>query len=162
MGIFHAVLNGVPAGSVALIVCLQLLLTGALAGYLLSELVPARQWFGLFLGFLGTVFVIYASFGNFLYSKGLICAFVGLVAITIGTLFQKNSPAMFHCQPTTFIKLGHDAIPLGRSVDYRADAAEHFYFPHLSNWVANHCGVVWCVQYPDVLVCAEFCEPDCC
>ena len=38
-GIFHAVLNGVPAGSVALIVCLQPLLTGALAGYFFSEVV---------------------------------------------------------------------------------------------------------------------------
>ena len=69
-GIFHAVLNGVPAGSVALIVCLQPLITGALAGYLFSEIVTARQWFGLFLGFLGTVFIVDISAGDFSYSVG--------------------------------------------------------------------------------------------
>jgi drug/metabolite transporter (DMT)-like permease len=89
-GIFHAVLNGVPAGSVALIVCLQPLLTGALAGYLFSEVVTARQWFGLFLGFLGTVFVVDISVGDFSYSVGLIWAFAGLMAVTSGTLLQKK------------------------------------------------------------------------
>lgn len=52
---YHEVFNEVAAGPVALFVCLQLLLTGTLAGNLLLEVVTARQWFGVFLGFLGTI-----------------------------------------------------------------------------------------------------------
>lgn len=89
-GIFHSVLNGVPAGSVALIVCLQPLLTGALAGYLFSEVVTSRQWFGLILGFLGTALVVDISIENFSHSLGIMWAFLGLLAVTTGTLLQKK------------------------------------------------------------------------
>ncbi len=89
-GIFHSVLNGVPAGSVALIVCLQPLLTGALAGYLFSEVVTSRQWFGLILGFLGTALVVDISIEDFSHSVGIMWAFLGLLAVTTGTLLQKK------------------------------------------------------------------------
>ena len=62
---YHAVLNGVAAGPVALIVCLQPLLTRTLAGNLGLEVVTARQWFGVFLGFLGTIFIVDANVGGF-------------------------------------------------------------------------------------------------
>ena len=88
--IFHSVLNGVPAGSVALIVCLQPLLTGALAGFLFSEVVTSRQWFGLILGFLGTALVVDISIEDFSHSVGLMWAFLGLLAVTTGTLLQKK------------------------------------------------------------------------
>jgi drug/metabolite transporter (DMT)-like permease len=105
-GIFHAVLNGVPAGSVALIVCLQPLLTGALAGYLFSEVVTTRQWFGLFLGFLGTVFVVDISVGDFSYSAGLLWAFAGLVAVTSGTLLQKKFSGRVPLSTNNFYQAG--------------------------------------------------------
>jgi drug/metabolite transporter (DMT)-like permease len=105
-GIFHAVLNGVPAGSVALIVCLQPLLTGALAGYLFSEVVTTRQWFGLFLGFLGTVFVVDISVGDFSYSAGLIWAFAGLVAVTSGTLLHKKFSGRVPLSTNNFYQAG--------------------------------------------------------
>ena len=89
-GIFHSVLNGVPAGSVALIVCLQPLLTGALAGCLFSEIVTYRQWFGLTLGFLGTALVVDISIEDFSHSVGIMWAFLGLLAVTTGTLLQKK------------------------------------------------------------------------
>ncbi len=105
-GIFHAVLNGVPAGSVALIVCLQPLLTGALAGCLFSEVVTARQWFGLFLGFLGTVFVVDISVGDFSYSVGLIWALAGLLAVTGGTLLQKKFSGRVPLSTNNFYQAG--------------------------------------------------------
>ena len=105
-GIFHAVLNGVPAGSVALIVCLQPLITGALAGYIFSEVVTARQWLGLFLGFLGTVFVVDISVGDFSYSVGLLWAFAGLVAVTSGTLLQKKFSGRVPLPTNNFYKAG--------------------------------------------------------
>jgi len=105
-GIFHAVLNGVPAGSVALIVCLQPLITGALAGYLFSEVVTVRQWFGLFLGFLGTIFVVDISVGDLAYSVGLIWAFAGLVAVTSGTLLQKKFSGRIPLPTNNFYQAG--------------------------------------------------------
>jgi drug/metabolite transporter (DMT)-like permease len=105
-GIFHAVLNGVPAGSVALIVCLQPLITGALAGYLFSEIVTARQWLGLFLGFLGTVFVVDISVGDFSYSVGLLWAFAGLVAVTSATLLQKKFSGRIPLATNNFYQAG--------------------------------------------------------
>jgi drug/metabolite transporter (DMT)-like permease len=105
-GIFHAVLNGVPAGSVALIVCLQPLITGALAGYIFSEVVTARQWLGLFLGFLGTVFVVDISVGDFSYSVGLLWAFAGLVAVTSATLLQKKFSGRIPLSTNNFYQAG--------------------------------------------------------
>ena len=49
--VFHVVLNGVAAGPVALIVYLQPLLTGTLAGYLFSVVVTARSGLACSLGF---------------------------------------------------------------------------------------------------------------
>jgi drug/metabolite transporter (DMT)-like permease len=105
-GIFHAVLNGVPAGSVALIVCLQPLITGALAGCIFSEVVTARQWLGLFLGFLGTVFVVDISVGDFSYSVGLLWAFAGLVAVTSATLLQKKFSGRIPLSTNNFYQAG--------------------------------------------------------
>ena len=105
-GIFHAVLNGVPAGSVALIVCLQPLITGTLAGYLFSEVVTARQWLGLVLGFLGTVFVVDLGVGDFSYSVGLLWAFAGLMAVTSGTLLQKKFSGRIPLSTNNFYQAG--------------------------------------------------------
>ena len=70
--IFHVVPIGVAAGPVALIVCLQPLLTRTLAGNLGLEVVTARRWFGVFLGFLGTIFIVDANVGVFSHLMGLI------------------------------------------------------------------------------------------
>ena len=52
-GVFFAVSKGLPAGIAALIVSLQPVLTGALAGPVLGETVTWRQWAGIMLGFGG-------------------------------------------------------------------------------------------------------------
>ena len=105
-GIFHAVLNGVPAGYVALIVCLQPLLTGALAGYLFSEVVSIRQWTGLFLGFVGTAFVVDVGTEELSYSVGLIWALLGLLAVTSATLLQKRFSGRVPLATNNFYQAG--------------------------------------------------------
>jgi drug/metabolite transporter (DMT)-like permease len=82
---------GMPAGISALIVSMQPLLTGALAGPLLGEEVRGRQWLGLALGFAGVALVISRSVslaGAGL--EGVVLNVVGLVAITLGTIYQKR------------------------------------------------------------------------
>lgn len=95
--VFAAIDHGLPAALAALIVGLQPLLTGAVAGPLLGEQVSPRQWLGLVLGLAGVAIVLseklvagggqmFAGFG--LEALGL--ALVGLLAITAGTLYQKR------------------------------------------------------------------------
>ena len=52
-GVFFAISKGMPAGLSALIVSLQPVLTGALAGPVLGEQVTWRQWVGIALGLAG-------------------------------------------------------------------------------------------------------------
>ena len=57
-GVFFAISKGMPAGLSALIVSLQPVLTGALAGPVLGEQVTWRQWLGIALGFGGAALVL--------------------------------------------------------------------------------------------------------
>lgn len=95
--VFAAIDQGLPAALAALIVGLQPLLTGAVAGPLLGEQVSLRQWLGLVLGLAGVAIVLseklaagggqlFAGFG----AEAVGLALVGLVAITAGTLYQKR------------------------------------------------------------------------
>ena len=92
-GVFNAIHLGMPAGIAALIVGLQPLLTAALAGWLLGERVLPRQWAGLLLGLLGITLVLSDRLGTGQANLGGVVAVVtALLAITLGTLYQKR-----HC-----------------------------------------------------------------
>ncbi len=93
IGVFYGIWLGVSTGVVALIVGLQPLLTGALAGIALGETVSKRQWAGLALGFAGLALVVWENV-DFAGSQGLGAALCGLslIGITFGTLYQKR-----HC-----------------------------------------------------------------
>jgi drug/metabolite transporter (DMT)-like permease len=89
-GVWAAVAAGMPAGVTALVVNLQPVLTAAFAG-LLGERLGRRQVFGLLLGFAGVALVV----SNRLTAEGLSPLTLGLtimalLAITIGTLYQKR------------------------------------------------------------------------
>jgi drug/metabolite transporter (DMT)-like permease len=90
-GVFVAIHRGLPAGTAALIASLQPLLTAVVAAPYLGERVTSRQWAGLLLGFAGVSLVVAekanlaeASLGN------LLPAFVAVLGITAGTLYQKR------------------------------------------------------------------------
>ncbi len=89
-GVWAAVAAGMPAGVAALVVNLQPVLTAAFAG-LLGERLGGRQVTGLLLGFAGVALVV----SNRLTTEGLSPVTLGLtvmalLAITIGTLYQKR------------------------------------------------------------------------
>ena len=90
-GVFSAIELGLPAGTVALIVGLQPLLTAVAAGPVLGETVTRRQWLGFALGLLGVLLVVWEKVafrpGS---GAGLLLAGVALVGITLGTLHQKR------------------------------------------------------------------------
>lgn len=90
-GSWLALGKGVGAGTAALIVCLQPVITAGLVGPLLGERVSARQWLGLALGLAGVGLVVSHKLLSGLGSgEGVAWAFVGLFAITFGTLYQKK------------------------------------------------------------------------
>lgn len=90
-GVFKAISLGLPAGVSALVVGLQPLLTATLVGPLLGERVSARQWAGFALGLAGVVLVVWEKLAYEPgYGAGLALSVVSLLAITVGTLYQKR------------------------------------------------------------------------
>jgi len=90
-GVFVGISLGVEAGVAALIVGLQPLLTAAFAGMLLRERVSPRQWAGLALGFIGVALVLERKLGlGPGDAAGSLACVAALLAITLGTLYQKR------------------------------------------------------------------------
>jgi drug/metabolite transporter (DMT)-like permease len=90
-GVFAAIASGLPAGTSALIVGLQPILTAVLVGPLLGERLGRRQWAGLVLGFVGVVLVVWekAALRDGM-GPGLALSTLALLGITAGTLYQKR------------------------------------------------------------------------
>ena len=91
-GVWAAVKDGIGAGTVALIVGLQPLLTALwVAASGLGQRISARQWAGLTLGLGGLMLVVWHKLGmGEVRPANLALALLGLASITIGTLYQKR------------------------------------------------------------------------
>lgn len=97
-GVFWAIRQGMPAGVTALVVSLQPILTGVLAGPLLGEKLSARHWLGLALGFAGALAIIgpkletlaAAGLSSGITPATVAAAVIALAGITAGTLYQKR------------------------------------------------------------------------
>ena len=104
-GVWAAVKAGIGAGTVALIVGLQPVLTalwitlstggleraGSRVSARVSGRVSVRQWLGLTLGFGGLALVVWHKLGGGEVTlRNLSFAVIGLLAITTGTLYQKR------------------------------------------------------------------------
>ncbi len=104
-GVYISIANGLPAALSALVVGLQPLLTSTIANRLLGERVVPRQWAGLVLGLSGVYLVVQdkATVGGAT-PLAWIAAVVGLVAITIGTVYQKRFGSGIDWRPAMFIQ----------------------------------------------------------
>lgn len=94
-GVFIAIGHGLPAGVTSIVVGLQPVLTALGAGLLLGERVRPTQWAGLALGFVGVALVVAHKVtgnttGSGMVLSMLLPAFIALLAITAGTLYQKR------------------------------------------------------------------------
>lgn len=89
-GVFVGISKGLPAGVASLVVGVQPLLTAVGAGIWLGESVRSKQWFGLVLGFVGIGLVLGNKLGSSFGLDALWPALVALLAITVGTLYQKK------------------------------------------------------------------------
>jgi drug/metabolite transporter (DMT)-like permease len=95
LGVWFAVRLGMTAGLVAIIVGLQPILTAWFAAWI-SEKVTSRQWIGLCFGFAGVALVVVEKIGfAHIPLASYALAFVGLLSITFGTLYQKKFCPVF-------------------------------------------------------------------
>ncbi len=106
-GVFMAIAHGLPSGIAALVVGLQPLITALAAGVWLGEKVRPAQWAGLALGFMGVALVVLdkvaAVPGDALWAM-LLPAFVALLGITAGTLYQKRFCPVFDLRTGSVIQ----------------------------------------------------------
>jgi len=109
---YIAFINGVAAGTVALIMSLQPILVALIAPNWSGEHTSIKQWGGLVLALLGTAIVIIArSDVGAAPVFGLICATIALVGITFATLWEKRFGISHH--PVTTNLIGYGAGLMG-------------------------------------------------
>jgi drug/metabolite transporter (DMT)-like permease len=92
-GVFWAVHKGLPTGFSGVIVGLQPLITTLLAARVLGEKTTAKLWSGLALGFAGVAMVLAPRIGGVgtgVDAATLSACFLGVVAISAGTIWQKR------------------------------------------------------------------------
>jgi drug/metabolite transporter (DMT)-like permease len=106
-GVWAAVKLGMGAGTVAIIVGLQPLLTGVWVAWQGSHHMGWRQWLGLLLGFGGlTLVVAHKLSGGEVHPSNLALAVLALLSITSGTLYQKRFvPAVGDVRTASFVQL---------------------------------------------------------
>jgi drug/metabolite transporter (DMT)-like permease len=109
-GVWVAVKQGMPAGLAALIVGLQPILTALLSSFV-SERVSARQWAGLALGLLGVALVLLAKIQiEGIPWASIAFAFAAMIAITLGTLYQKRYCPAFDIRTGSIIQFSTSAM----------------------------------------------------
>jgi len=89
-GVFVALDGGMPAGTSAMLVGMQPILTVFLAWLWLHERVGPRQWAGLVLGLIGVWLVIRHKIDWSGGRNGLLPSAIALAGISVGTLYQKR------------------------------------------------------------------------
>ena len=92
-GVFFAISRGMPAGITAVIVGVQPLLTAVFSSSFGGERLKPRIWFGLILGLIAIVLVIFDAkglSGDRVSKEGIFAAIIALTSISAGTIFQKK------------------------------------------------------------------------
>ncbi|MEO8059227.1 MAG: DMT family transporter [Burkholderiales bacterium] len=109
-GVWSAVKAGIGAGTVALLVGLQPVLTALWTAVTAASpgqaRVSSRQWFGLTLGLLGLTLVVWRKLGGGeVTAWNLSLAVFALVGITVGTLYQKRFVAPCDVRSASAVQL---------------------------------------------------------
>lgn len=104
-GVWAAVKAGMGAGLAALLVGLQPVLTAIWISMGGGKVAP-RQWAGLALGLTGLLLVVWQKLGiGEVHPLNLLFAFIALVSITAGTLYQKRFVAPCDVRTANLVQL---------------------------------------------------------
>ncbi len=106
-GVWAAVRAGIPAGTVALIVGLQPLITAVWVSGRGQHRVAPVQWLGLLLGLGGLTLVVWHKFGvGEVSALNLGLSLLALASITVGTLYQKHHVQRVDVRSGNAVQLG--------------------------------------------------------
>ena len=106
-GVWAAVKAGIPAGTVALIVGLQPVLTALWVSRGGHQPISRQQWAGLGLGLLGVGLVVWPRLATGEVTPlNLALSGQALLTITAGTLYQKRHVAPVDVRSASFVQLG--------------------------------------------------------
>ena len=122
-GVFIALDGGMPAGTSAMLVGLQPILTVFLAFLWLHERVVPKQWAGLALGLAGVYLVIRHKVDFAGGHNGLLPSAIALLGISVGTLYQKRFASHVDLRSGAVIQFTACAmayLPLALLFDVRA------------------------------------------
>jgi drug/metabolite transporter (DMT)-like permease len=109
-GVFVAMSRGMAAGTAAMLVGLQPIVTVFLARVWLHEPVIARQWFGLVLGLFGVWLVVRQKIRVDSDAIALVAVFAALVGISVGTIWQKRHASHIDLRSGAVIQFAACAI----------------------------------------------------
>ena len=121
-GVFVALDGGMPAGTSAMLVGMQPILTVFLAWLWLHERVGPRQWAGLVLGLVGVWLVIRHKVDFSGGHNGLLPSAIALAGISVGALYQKRHAGHVDLRTGAVIQFGACAVvyaPLALLLDSR-------------------------------------------
>lgn len=97
---------GLSAGITALILAAQPLLTAIISSSLLHERLHRRQWVGIALGLGGVLLVVWHKIDvRALSADSLISVIISLLAITVGSLYQRNFTPRVDLRSATLVQL---------------------------------------------------------
>jgi drug/metabolite transporter (DMT)-like permease len=109
-GVFVALSGGMAAGTAAMLVGLQPVVTVAIARVWLKERIVPRQWLGLAIGLAGVYMVVRHKVDLAAGTTGLVAIAVALVGISVGTLYQKRHCAHVDLRSGAVIQFGACAL----------------------------------------------------
>ncbi|MEO6929578.1 MAG: DMT family transporter [Casimicrobiaceae bacterium] len=120
-GVFFAISRGTSAGTSAMLVGLQPVLTVVLARGWLGERIVMRQWLGLVIWLAGVALVVghKIDIGSV---AGIVALLVALVAISVGTLYQKHYCGRVDIRSGAVIQFGASALAYLPLVLFAEDA----------------------------------------
>ncbi len=142
-GVFWAVSHGLPSGISALIAGLQPLLTGLLSKPLLGEAVSPRRALGIGIGALGAGLTLLpklgaAGDGGIPVMPLLICV-AGMVAITLGTIWQKRRGRGADLATNTAVQYAGAMLPIAIGIALTEQG--HFDVASAAGWA----GLLWSI-----------------
>lgn len=142
-GVFWAVSHGLPAGISALVAGLQPLLTGLLSKPLLGEAVSRRRALGIVIGAAGAGLTLVPKLGSAgdggIPLMPLFVCGLGMVAITLGTIWQKRRGRGAELTTNTAVQYAGAMVPI--VIGGLLTESGQFDWSSLAAWT----GLVWSV-----------------
>ena len=142
-GVYLAMGWGASAGVTALVIGIMPLLVAFLAMLAGSERLAIAQWCGLLLGFAGVLLVVADRVDGATPVRAWIALAVGLVGISVGTLYQKRYSSKIDLRLGLAIQNGVATLallPLALAEGFRYEAGMAFYQPLAWTVLVNSVG----------------------